>query len=73
MKNSAILLLQCPDQKGLDAALAEFIYRHDGNILHYEQHAANELGLFLARIEWDLEGFRMDLADFPRLFAPLTE
>lgn len=34
MKNSAILLVQCPDRKGLDATIAEFIYRYHGNILH---------------------------------------
>jgi formyltetrahydrofolate hydrolase len=34
MKNTAILLVQCPDRKGLDATIAEFIYRYDGNILH---------------------------------------
>ncbi|MBZ5528108.1 MAG: formyltetrahydrofolate deformylase [Acidobacteriia bacterium] len=73
MKNSAILLLQCPDQKGLNAALAEFIYKHDGNILHYEQHVDKEEGLFLARIEWDLAGFRMELKDFPREFGPIAE
>ncbi len=73
MKNSAILLVQCPDRKGLDAALADFVYRHDGNVLHFEQHVAAELGLFLARIEWDLAGFQMDLQDFPRLFAPIAE
>jgi formyltetrahydrofolate deformylase len=30
MKNTAILLVQCPDRKGLDATIAEFIYRYDG-------------------------------------------
>ena len=42
MKKSAILLVQCPDQKGLDAAIADFIFRHNGNILHFEQHQAGE-------------------------------
>jgi len=73
VKNSAILLLQCPDRKGLNAALAEFIAKHDGNILHYEQHVDKEEGLFLARIEWDLAGFRMELKDFAREFGPIAE
>lgn len=73
MKNSAVLLVQCPDKKGLDAAIADFIYRHDGNILHFEQHQAADLDLYLARIEWDLTGFQMDLKEFPRLFAPIAE
>ncbi len=72
MKNSAILLVQCPDQKGLDATIAEFIFRYDGNILHFEQHQAGEERYYLARVEWDLEGFRLDLKDFAGAFGPIA-
>lgn len=51
-----ILLAQCPDRKGLDATIAEFIYRNDGNILHFEQHQAGQERYRLARMEFDLEG-----------------
>ena len=73
MKNSAILLVQCPDRKGLDAAIAEFIYCHDGNILHFEQHQAGEERFYLARIEWELSGFQLDLKQFPEKFGPIAE
>jgi formyltetrahydrofolate deformylase len=73
VKNSAILRVQCPDSKGLDAALADFIYRANGNILHFEQHQVAEIGLYLARIEWDLTGFQIDMKDFARLFSPIAE
>ncbi len=72
MNNSAILLVQCPDRKGLDATVAEFIYRYDGNILHFEQHQAGEERYYLARVEWDLEGFRLDLTDFDSAFGPIA-
>jgi formyltetrahydrofolate deformylase len=72
LKNSAILLVQCPDRKGLDATIAEFIYRYDGNILHFEQHQAGEERYYLARVEWDLEGFRLDLKDFAGAFGPIA-
>ena len=72
MRDSAILLIQCPDRKGLDAAIADFIFRHGGNILHFEQHQSGEERFYLARIEWDLEGFRLDLKDFPEEFAPIA-
>ena len=72
MKNSAILLVQCPDRKGLDATIAEFIYRYDGNILHFEQHQAGEERYYLARVEWDLDGFRLDLKDFDGAFGPIA-
>lgn len=73
MTPSAILRVQCPDRKGLDAALAEFIYRSGGNILHFEQHQVAEMGLYLARIEWDLTGFVIEMEDFPRHFSPLAD
>jgi formyltetrahydrofolate deformylase len=73
VNNSAILRVQCPDQKGLDATLAEFIYRANGNILHFEQHQVAEMSLYLARIEWDLEGFQIDRKDFARHFSSIAD
>ena len=73
LHNSAVLLVQCPDQKGLDAAIAEFIFRHDGNILHFEQHQAGKERFYLARVEWDLTGFSLRLDQFPERFAPIAQ
>ena len=73
MNNSAILRVQCPDRKGLDAALADFIYRANGNILHFEQHQVAEASLYLARIEWDLSGFTVDMKDFASVFSPIAD
>jgi formyltetrahydrofolate deformylase len=72
-KNTATLLVECPDRKGIVAAIASFVLRYNGNILHADQHQAAELGLFLCRVEWDLQGFGMDLEQFPALFAPLAK
>jgi formyltetrahydrofolate deformylase len=73
LKNSAVLLVQCPDQKGLDATIADFIFRHNGNILHFEQHQAGEERFYLARVEWDLTGFELPLHQFPEKFAPVAK
>jgi formyltetrahydrofolate deformylase len=73
MKNTAVLLITCPDRKGIVAAVAEFLFRHDANILHADQHQDAERGLFLMRVEWDLTGFALELAEFPRRFAPLAD
>jgi formyltetrahydrofolate deformylase len=73
LRDSAILLIQCPDQKGLDATIADFIYRNGGNILHFEQHQAGEERFYLARIEWELKDFQLDLKDFPEKFRPIAE
>jgi formyltetrahydrofolate deformylase len=73
MKNSAILLVSCPDRKGEVASIADFVYRHNGNILHADEHADEESGLFLMRVEFDPKDFDLDLADFGKHFAPVAE
>lgn len=73
MKNTAILLVQCPDRRGLDAVITDFIYNHDGNILRFEQHQAGEERFYLGRIEWDLTGFQLDTKEFAAKFAPIAE
>ena len=73
MKNSAILLISCPDQKGLNAAVHEFIYRANGNTLHADEHQDYERNLFLMRVEWDLAGFSIDMRDFAREFQPVAD
>lgn len=72
MKNTATLLINCPDRKGLVAGIAEFLYRHNANILHADQHQDAEQNLFLMRVEWDLAGFALDAAQFEQAFAPLA-
>jgi formyltetrahydrofolate deformylase len=73
MKNSAILLISCPDRKGEVATIADFVYRHNGNILHADEHADEESGLFLMRVEFDPRDFDIDLADFGKHFTPVAE
>jgi formyltetrahydrofolate deformylase len=56
---TATLLISCPDQKGLVAKIANFIYSNGGNIIHADQHTDFAAGLFLTRIEWQLDGFNL--------------
>ena len=73
MKSSAILLISCPDRKGEVATIADFVYRHGGNILHADEHGDEESGLFLMRVEFDPKDFDIDLADFGKYFSPIAE
>lgn len=56
---TATLLFSCPDQQGLVAKIANFIYSNGGNIIHADHHTDASAGLFLSRIEWQLEGFNL--------------
>ncbi len=56
---SATLLISCPDRKGLVAAVTDFISRHNGNILHLDQHVDAQENVFFMRVEWDLTNFQI--------------
>jgi formyltetrahydrofolate deformylase len=73
VKNTATLLISCPDRKGLVAAIANFLYTYNANILHADQHQDDDAGLFLMRVEWDLADFALDMAAFDAAFAPIAE
>ncbi|MGB7760491.1 MAG: formyltetrahydrofolate deformylase [Bryobacteraceae bacterium] len=70
MRDTAVLLIDCPDRKGLVAAVASALYRHGANITHADQHQDHEAGLFFMRVEWALEGFALDR--FREEFAPIA-
>lgn len=47
-----VALLHGPDQPGLVARVAGWIFERGGNILHADQHRDMEAGIFFQRIEW---------------------
>src|SRR3569833_341444 len=83
MKDTAVLLIHCPDRKGLVARVSGLLYEHGANILHADQHQDHDLGMFFMRVEWSLNagggaeaatpssGF--DLVKFSRAFTPNAE
>jgi formyltetrahydrofolate deformylase len=73
MTRTAILLIHCPDRKGIVATIGEVLYRHNANIVHADQHQDRERGLFLMRVEWDLTDFALELDEFARQLAPIAE
>lgn len=48
-----IALLHGPDQPGLVARVAGWIFERGGNILHADQHRDTQAGVFFQRIEWE--------------------
>jgi formyltetrahydrofolate deformylase len=74
---TAVLLLSCPDQRGVVAATAQFIAEHDGNIVHAEQHVDPGTGsgdaVFFQRVEFELDGFGLARDAVVDAFAPTAE
>ncbi len=70
---TAVLLLSCQDQKGLVAAVSGFLYRHNGNIIHADQHTDREKGVFVQRVEWELRDFAIPRPEIEERFRPIAE
>lgn len=70
---TAILMLSCPDRIGLVAAVAEFVSRHHGNIVHADQHTDQEEGVFFQRIEFELDGFALRRDEILPELQPLVD
>jgi len=83
MNETAVLLIDCPDQKGLVARVSGLLYEMGANILHADQHQDHGQGLFFMRVEWSIAGDNsgenavdaneFDLDVFRTHFQPLAE
>jgi len=70
---TAILLIDCPDRKGIVVTIVNFLVnRYDVNILNADQHQDVEAALFFMRVEFstDVPGF--DEAAFRAAFSPIA-
>ncbi len=68
-----ILLVSCPDRKGIVATLAQVLYGHGLNILDSDQHADLVAGVFFQRLRFDLEGLRTDRITLENAIAETAE
>jgi formyltetrahydrofolate deformylase len=72
MTESATLLIFCPDRRGLVAAVTNFLYQNNGNVLHLDQHVDAEENVFFMRVEWDLDGFGVPASEIAARFQPIA-
>ena len=70
---TATLLLSCPDQRGLVARIAHFIFERGGNILDLDEHVDANEGLFFLRVSWDMRDFSLTGDKVLAAFQPLAE
>jgi formyltetrahydrofolate deformylase len=69
--NKAIILLHCPDSKGIVLSITEFIFKNEGNILDLEQHIDKPTDRFFLRVEWDLSNFSIPKKKIRDYFSTL--
>jgi formyltetrahydrofolate deformylase len=72
-KDTAILLVDCPDRKGLVARIADFVFKRGANIVHSDQHDDVSANRFLMRVEWDLGSTGVSFETFKADFAPIAK
>lgn len=70
---NAILLISCPDQKGITAAVTSFVADHNGNILHADQHIDDQTNTFFMRLEWDMTGFELPRRNVFKAFEEIAK
>lgn len=73
MTGTAVLLVSCPDQPGIVAAVTSFLASHGGNVIDLQQHTDNTDQAFFQRIEVELDGFDLGRDQIVGAFAPVAE
>lgn len=75
MNQILTLTIQCPDQPGIIAAVAQAISQSKGNILGLSQHTAVDIGIFMARCRFAVpqdfseEDFRSQFGETGKVFS----
>jgi formyltetrahydrofolate deformylase len=72
-EGEGILLVACPDQRGIVAAVTAFVAEHGGNVVDLQQHTDQSDAAFFQRVAFELEGVDLDRADIGPAFAPVAE
>jgi len=71
--SQAILLISSADQRGITATVSGFVYEHNGNVIHADQHIDEQSNTFFMRIQWSLEGFGLSEDKIEDAFKPIAE
>src|SRR3546814_5637644 len=81
MASTGVLIVSCPDQPGIIAAVASFVACYGGNVIELQQHTDDTGGAFFQRAEFELEhldqpadgiGGAVDRAVAPKSVLPST-
>lgn len=56
-KETAVLLIHCPDQQGILADVTQFLNKNNGNIIYLDENVDRVESIFFMRVEWEIENF----------------
>jgi len=66
--NQITMLMYCIDQKGIIAAVTNFIHQNQGNITYIDQYVDRPNAVFFMRVECDLNALDFDFQNFKDQF-----
>jgi len=70
----AVVLIECPDQKGIIARVSDFIFQHDANIIQSDQYSSDpENGVFFMRLEFCFDPKRLSRDILEKEFGRLAK
>ncbi|HUX11957.1 MAG TPA: formyltetrahydrofolate deformylase [Spirochaetia bacterium] len=70
--SEAILLLSCPDTRGIVAEVSHFVFTYGGNILESDQYSDPETQTYFMRVVWDLSDFKIPQEKIVTAFEPIA-
>jgi len=73
MTATGILLVSCPDQPGIVAAVASFVAAHGGNVIDLQQHTDHTDSAFFQRVEFELDHVDLGREEIADAFAPVAD
>ena len=71
--NKAVLLIICPDQKGLVSRISTFIHQSGGNIVSLDEFVDIGTKTFFLRLSWDMDDFDMSRETFQEEISLLAK
>ncbi|MCV2884344.1 formyltetrahydrofolate deformylase [Aestuariibacter sp. AA17] len=73
MQQTFKLVIDCPDQVGLVAAVSQFLAEHDATIVEASHHTDLQLGHFFMRHEINADSLALTKASFIDAFEPIAQ
>ncbi len=68
-----VLLINCPDQKGVVATVSNFLFENGANIIDSQQHSTGLDQEFFMRIEFDASNFKLSPEELEKDFASISQ
>lgn len=73
MQQTFRLVIDCPDQVGLVAAVSQFLADHQATIVEASHHTDTQLGRFFMRHEIKADTLDLSLDNFRKAFEPIAQ